>query len=80
MSKLIGYYKNVFNNPQGQEIEYAKVYVSDPVKKNGAGEIATSYKATVQAVNALKPDQIGRECVCYFDQYKRVQFVSFESK
>ena len=79
MSKLVGYYKNQFtDSASGRVVDYAKVFVAEDIKKGGAGQNVANYKATVGAIEPLTPKDIGRECVVYFDQYKRAQLVSFD--
>lgn len=77
MSKLIGYFKNSFEQ-NGKVIEYAKVLVGDPIQKDGAGVNVVAHKAALEVIDTLKPELIGKECTCYFDQYKRVMLVQFK--
>lgn len=80
MSKLIGYFKNQFtDSASGRVVDYAKLFVADDITKGGAGQNVACYKATVNAIAPLTPKDIGRDCVVYFDQYKRAQMVSFET-
>lgn len=79
MSKLVGYFKNQFTDKNdGRVIDYAKIFISEDIKKNGAGINVVNYKAAVQVIDMLKPDCLGRECSVYFDKYNRVQLIQFE--
>ena len=81
MSKLVGYVKSQFKDKAtGRVIDYAKVFVGDPIVEGGAGMNVFGHKAQVDVVEKLKPEFIGKEVTVYFDKYQRVQFVGLSDK
>ena len=79
MSKIVGYFKNSFTDREtGRVVDYAKVFISDPITKGGSGQQVIAYKASVDAVKDLAPSCIGRDVTVYFDKYNRVQLVQFD--
>lgn len=72
--KLVGFRKGQFTTNDNKVIEYANVYLLDK-NPNVVGEMALSYKATLDVVDSLKGVAFGSEVKIYFDQYKRVNLV-----
>lgn len=72
--KLVGFRKGQFTTNDNRVIEYANVYFLDE-NPNVDGQIALSYKATLDAVDSLKNVDFGTEVKIYFDMYKRVNLV-----
>ena len=72
--KLVGFRKGQFTTNDNKVIEYANVYLLDK-NPNVVGEMALSYKATLDVVDSLKNVDFGAEVKIYFDQYKRVNLV-----
>lgn len=76
MSKLIGFFTGSFTDQKtGQIIDYAKVYVSDPIEKGGFGEQTVAYKARPAALAGLTQASIGKSVNVLFDQYQKVCMV-----
>lgn len=72
--KLVGFRKGQFTSNDNKVIEYANVYFLDK-NPNVDGEMALSYKATIDVVESLKNVEFGTDVNVYFDQYKRVDLV-----